>query len=432
MFGFKARSISEPIADPIAAGTTIPENSVIFVMQSDASIPSNWSFINISQSDGSPSHIRSSTTVATGGQLFSRNIDASFITSSAGDHTGDSQYIVGQYNPAYSSYLYPLTYLQRGNGGAHTHSISGLNGVNAIGGKYTTSTVVKMYKLTKSTSILPNNAICFAKEIQNLDFSPLSNFHNDYNKNALLSGNLTWADTNIAANNGIYGEDISTPRKDDATSTSYDTTFDIPSAYLSYGQNPSHDHKSAAADNASFAFSGMVLYSQGLRTINSGTGTQIHTHAGANGISVSCSTAQQYLHPYKAIRDTSVYKGMILGWIGTVASSLPKGWYICNGQPVNGYTTPILNTGDLVSLTNDTNFFGVRSGGTDTAYINYKIGGSSSHSHGEDTGSTYSQNIWRVAGDNHRQYVWNHRHDGTKTITYKQGYYTLNFIIYLG
>ena len=416
MFAFKARSISEPIADPIAAGTTIPAGAVIFVMQSNASIPSNWSFINISQSDGTPSLIRSSTTVSNAGQIFARNITQLITTSTAGDHIGNDVYFTVWWNPKYSDANHPLTYLQRGNGGGHTHTISGLNGINAIGGKYPLSAVVGMYKLTSSTTVLPNNAICFANSVQNLDFSPLDNFHSDYDGYTLISSSSTWVSANISANNGIYGQS---------------PNFDIPSSDLYYSVSGSHNHVSSYPDTGSSNFGGQVTYTQTYASLTS-SGNQLHNHAGANGVSVGCRTAQQYLHPYKAIRNTSVYKGMILGWVGTNASSLPKGWYICNGQIVNGYQTPALNTGDAVSLTNTPSSLGDRSGVSDGAIVAYYIGGTSTHSHGTSNYNTYSTLTWQNAGNYHGNYDWNHRHDGAAEITYKQGYYTLNFIIYLG
>jgi hypothetical protein len=425
MFAFKARSISEPIADPFTAGTTIPTNAVIFMANNDMTSytsSSNWTFINMSQSGDVPSQIRGCTLVSNGGKLYSKSISDSFVTSSVGAHTGQYDYVTEKFtgdNPNYPADTYEA--------GNHTHSVSGLSSSTNLGGKYPTSAVVSAYKCSATTKEIPKNAFIFAYSVQNEDFIPINQFNRNssgygrFDGAALISGSSTWLATNApySANNGIYGTDLSNITLNPTISTSGD-----------------HTHSSSPfGENGSIRRNIYDVFRKDKLT--AGKGNPVHTH-GANNMTASVSTKVIFLKTYKAIRNTSVYKGMILGWTGTNAATLPKGWYICNGDTINGVTTPALNVDAVISMTSFNNFHGYIEG-TDTLDITYAIGGTQgTHSHATITPPPYPA-IYTLALTNGRQtnhhsdyFPWDHRHDGIGATPFKQGSYTLNFIIYLG
>jgi hypothetical protein len=430
MFSFKARSISEPIADPIAAGTTIPTNAVIFMANNDMSTyasSSNWSFINMGQSDGTPSQIRGCTSVASANTLWQRTLltSVNIITTSAGSHTGityDGTTFTGYYYTEYFSGDNPNYPIDNKSSGDHTHSITGLSSSTNLGGKYPTSAVVSSYKCSATTKEIPKNAIIFAYSVQNEDFIPIDQFNRNssnygrFDGAGLLSGTSTWVATNapFSANNGIYGTDLSNVVLNPTISTS-----------------GSHTHSTSPyGGNGSYTRYGVNDYRQ-IDTIGNGVGNPVHVHD-ANNMTASVSTKVIYLHAYRAVRNTSVYKGMILGWTGTNASYLPKGWYICNGQTINGVTTPQANTDAVIAMTSLKNFHGYIDG-TDTLDVTYSIGGTQGiHSHVTVTYSGYRYMNGNIANNHKSYYSWNHEHVGTYSTAYKQAYFTLNFIIYLG
>ena len=104
---------------------------------------------------------------------------------------------------------------------------------------------------------------------------------------------------------------------------------------------------------------------------------------------------------------------------------------MCNGQIVNGYTTPTLNVNKFIKITNDSNLNGTMEG-NDTANVVYT----------SSTGSSTTHNHY-PGGDDHRAYDttysayhqsddWIHYHNSFKNIAYRHPYFTMNFIIYLG
>ena len=384
-------------------------------------VPSNWSFINMTQSDGTPSHIRGCTSVSGASQIFTRSITNSFTTSTVGSHSGMNTFQEPYYR--WTNYLNNQPYSAQNNpsAGAHSHSVSGLSSTSNLGGKYLASAVVGGYKCITTTKVIPKNAIIFANSVQNEDFVSLNDFNNgNFDGCGLISGSLSWVTANATANNGIYGEDLSSIIVNPSISSGGDHN------HIQSGQNGNQVDTSNVYRDPTYATYQYYYYNSGA------LGNPSHTH-NANNMSVSASTKVQYWNAYKTVRDTSVYKGMMLGWTGTVASTLPKGWYICNGQTINGYTTPQANTDAVISMTS-LNVFSGYIEGTDDATVTYAIGGTQGQ-HSHYTQGTNSTQVYKNGNinDYHKDnFPWNHRHDSTTTLTYKQAYYTLNFIIYLG
>jgi hypothetical protein len=419
MFSFKAMSISEPIADPIAAGTTIPLNSVIFMANNDMSTyasSSNWSFINMAQSSGTPSQIRGCPLEANAGKLYSYYIYDSFVTNNAGAHSG-----LQTYNSSYlrSTTTYPYySYINTNQAaGIHSHAISGLTGQTY--NKFPISAVVASYKCIVSTTVIPKNAIIFAEAVQNEDFISIESFNKNpsgngyFSNTSLLAGNTTWTSTYspYSANNGIYGQSL--------------TNFTITPYIATSGP---HNHEESMGSSQDYNNNAQT---SSVDTMTAGSGNPNHVHNA--DMSATVLTKVVYLNAYKAVRNTSIYKGMILGWTGTDAATLPKGWYICNGQTVNNYKTPTININAVISMTNEKNFHGYTTG-NDTIFVSYNIGGTDgTHKHFTKTDATTNPNNNGSRVSYHSDlYTWDHRHTGLYSSAHYVGYYTLNFIIYLG
>jgi hypothetical protein len=399
MFAFKARSISEYIADPIAASTLIPANTVIFMADSNYmstyASKSNWQFVSVPQSDGSPSYIRGTTNITNGAKLYTRTVPSSITTVTNGAHAGDPFYVTNRTG----------TLTQSGgtntSAGAHTHSITGLNSASNLGGKYHYGAVVGLYKCVTPTYEIPKGALVFATTPQNEDLIQ----DGVYDGRSLISGNSSW----VAARTQ-YGEE-------------FYYGFSLSATISSSG---SHNHSlTNARGNGSLAGSSYIGYNE--------NGNLYGTHTHIYSITAYPDPAYKYQKTYRTVRNTGVYKGMILGWMGRSVSELPKGWYLCNGQVVNGYTTPTLNQDRCIACTNSDYYNGYE-GGSDTVTINYSLSNSGTlqHTHLPDTGATISVYPNNGPGSYHSIYDWAHDHSGSYSSTWKQGYYTLNFIIYLG
>lgn len=427
MFAFKARSISEPIADPFTAGTTIPTNAVIFMANNDMTSytsSSKWSFINMSQSGDVPSQIRGTETLSGANKTITKNITDAFTTSNVGQHIGNQTYRSPKYTALGGGNPYSSANI-RTNDGGHTHSVSGLSNSSNLGGVYSYSAVVAAYKCIASTREIPKGAIIFAQAVQNEDFIPIDQFNRNssgygrFDGAGLISGSLTWLATNapFSVNNGIYGTSTSSITLTPTISTS-----------------GSHTHEDPAA-NGGLRTDYDLAFNNTVDNTTAGLGSIAHTH-NANGMYASAISPKVYfMKAYRAVRNTSVYKGMILGWAGTLTSELPQGWYVCNGQTINGFKTPQANVNAIICMTSLSNFHNFFEG-TDTASITYAIGGTQGqHRHYTKSGSTSSilaNGTWANFHSDNPVFPWDHRHDGTGAINYKQGSYTLNFIIYLG
>ena len=399
MFAFKARSISEYIADPIAASTLIPANTVIFMADSaymsTYASSSNWQFVSVPQSDGNPSYIRGTTNITNGAKLYTRTIPSSFTTVSSGAHSGPSFFVTNRTGALTSSGGTNTA------AGSHTHSISGLNSTNNLGGKYHYGVVVGLYKCVTPTYEIPKGALVFTTNPQNEDLIQ----DGVYDNRSLISGNSSW----VAARTQ-YGEE-------------FYYGFSLSGTISSSG---SHNHSlTNVRGNVSLAGTSRIGYYE--------NGNLIGTHTHNFSISASIDPAVKYQKTYKTARNSGVYKGMILGWMGRSVSELPQGWYLCNGQVVNGYTTPSLNKDRCIGCTNSDSYNGYE-GGSDTATISYSLTDTSPlrHTHIPDLGATVSTYPNNGPSGYHTDYDWAHSHDGSYTGTWKQGYYTLNFIIYLG
>ena len=418
MFAFKARSISEPIADPFTAGTTIPTNAVIFMTNNDMSTyasSSNWSFIDMGQSDGTPSQIRGCPIVSNVG-LYQRNITDGFTTSTVGGHDGGT---LNTYStPSYNNHL---GYAQRpysaqnnlGAVGSHSHSVSGLSSSINLGGGYFRSLVVASYRCTETTNEIPKGAIVFANSVQNEDFAPITGFESS---SLLISGSSTW----LGGTAAMFYSTIS---------TNYTGTFTLTPTISTSGDH-NHTQTGQTGDELDKSYAGAVLSRTYYNNTYLNLGNPVHNHD-ANNMVATVSTKSIFLKAYRAVRNTSVYKGMILGWTGTNTANLPQGWYRCNGQIVNGFTTPVLNVDAAIRLSVSNNMGEIN--GTDTGTITYAIGGTQGqHSHYSQGLSYGPIDVNGTISNQHRDYPWNHRHDGTVDITFKQASYAINFIIYLG
>jgi hypothetical protein len=399
MFAFKARSISEYIADPIAASTLIPVNTVIFMADSTYmstyTSSSNWEFVSVPQSDGNPSYIRGTTNITNGGKLYTRTIPSSITTVTSGAHSGPSFFVTNRTGA--------LTASGQTNtaGGSHTHSISGLSSTSNLGGKYHYGVVVGLYKCVTPTYEIPKGALVFTSTPLNEDLIQDS----VYDGRSLISGNSSW----VAARTQ-YGDDLS--------------SVSISTATISSSGN--HDH---GVSNVRGQVGLAGTYRLGYYEYGDLIGA--HTHNFSIGASID--PAVKYQKTYKTVRNTGVYKGTILGWMGRSVSELPQGWYLCNGQIVNGYTTPSLNKDRCIGCTNSDGYNGYE-GGSDTTIISYSISNSGTlqHTHVPDPGATIYVYPNNGLPAYHSAYDWSHSHTGSNTSTWKQGYYTLNFIIFLG
>ena len=107
---------------------------------------------------------------------------------------------------------------------------------------------------------------------------------------------------------------------------------------------------------------------------------------------------------------------------------------MCNGQTVNGIVTPSLNVNRYIMITNNSSYNGVQVG-NDTANITVSTSAgstSSTHTHKPNTeGYQFKDTSYSAY---HQIHDWVHNHDSNtaKSINYRPGYYTMNFIIYLG
>jgi len=409
MFAFKARSISEYIANPLASGATIPVDSVIFVtnqQMSNYSGSGNWSFI---AGGSSPTYIRGVVNPANAGLIYSKNIGGdSFITRSAGGHSGIEGGTFSQpRNDGSGTTNYGVT---NTNAGSHTHTISGLSGVSYLGGVFFAGTVVGMYKCITPTKEIPDKTIVLTSgNVLNDDYALFNN------NAALITGSSTW----ITTNGGALG---------DAISPTYGTSNPVVSfTNILTSSAGTHTHE------LSNVFSQNRRYTSTVRTpdeLSMPRGN--HNHYATVDAIIYPAIIYQTAHQTK--KTTGVYRGIILGWVGTNPATLPTGWYLCNGQIVNGYTTPALNVNRFIMTTNNANDSGVQ-GGNDTAdiYISTSAGTTpSTHSH-YPGGDDYRQKDTTYSAY-HQSHDWVHNHDSiTATpISYRPSYYTLNFIIYLG
>lgn len=410
MFAFKARSISEYIADPVSSGTLIPANTVIFVADSaymqTYPLASNWQFINVAQSDQNPSYIRGTTSITNAAKLYTRSTISSFTTVTGGSHSGVGWLTTNRL----PSGVYPVGYSSGSTntaGGSHTHSVSGLNTSTSLAGIYYYGIVVGLYKCVNPTYEIPKGTFVFTTNPVNDDFEP-----NSFDGYSLISGNSIFVATNTT-----YG--------------GYQLYNEISGIVSTSGD---HNHVvSAIRGNGTINGSSTVGYYDAIANLYGG-----HTHVlqyqggGTREINFSADVdpAFTYQKTYKTARNTGVYKGMVLGWAGRSLSELPQGWYLCDGQIVNGFQTPALNKDRGIAVTNDVSLNGYE-GGTDKVTINYQFSDTIQHGHGKSSSSIY---VYPNNGPPayHNTYNWLHGHTGTNTSTWKQGYYTLNFIIYLG
>jgi hypothetical protein len=410
MFAFKARSISEYIANPLVSGATIPVDSVIFVtnqQMSNYSGSGNWSFI---AGGSSPTYIRGVVNPSNAGLIYSKNIGDAVTTRSVGGHSGIEGGTFQQPRNEGSSIIsYGVT---NTNAGVHSHSITGLSGVSYLGGVFFAGTVVGMYKCITPTKEIPAKTIVLTSgNVLNDDYTPLNN------NAALITGSSTW----ITTNGGALG---------DAISPTYGTSNPVASFInILTSSAGTHTHELSNV----FPLYSRYQYTPQVRTpdeLSMPRGN--HNHYAAVDAIIYPAIIYQTAHQTK--KTTGVYRGTILGWVGTNPATLPTGWYLCNGQTVNGFATPSLNVNRFIMTTNNTNDNGVQ-GGNDTAdiYISTSAGTTSStHSHypgGDDyrtRDTTYSAY--------HQTHDWVHNHDTITpaSISYRPSYITMNFIIYLG
>jgi hypothetical protein len=400
MLNFKLRDIDLSLATT----KELPLGSVIFVANNDLNNyanKSNWSLIDMSQSDGSPSLIKI-VDPSSIGKIKYTTVSDSITTNSNGDHVGPSTGL-------YRSWLYysgvdtTRPFITKTTG-AHNHSVSNLS--NYLSNNYPLSIVVGAYKSNQITNVIPKNTIIFTdspnSDLDLIDTSKINCF--------MISGNSNWLSTYSQSNNGLFG------------SNNYSST-----SSLVMGSSGDHEHSNYGNYNG---FSNISNYTNnGQENLTAGS----HTHVLQN-FSASIELKRTLLKTYKTNKDTFVFQKMIIGYANTDVLSLAStGWYVCNGQTVGAYTTPNL-TNRYPQL--NTTFHNV-SNPVGSDFNQYKITSSmanaNSHTHkGATTSRSYTDGTYIAQHDDYNSWTWAHSHTLNNNLNYEPSYYGLSFIIYLG
>lgn len=217
------------------------------------------------------------------------------------------------------------------------------------------------------------------------------------------------------------------------------TTGSGASYVVSTTLSAAHNHFSGNTVNARSG-------SSGRRTI--GSTTYSHSH----NVSVTSTWTlnnKVYLWGWQTIYDYApIVRGTTIGWNST-STSLPTGWYFCDGGTYNGYTTLNLNQGLHVAVTPGGGPFSYGynlTTGTDTLVLNNLVDSSSgtttynSLSHNHTNLITPATNLDFADSGTGQWYHgtwstgWTHIHTFTPaSFTYSGGpsSYSLPFIIYL-
>ena len=140
---------------------------------------------------------------------------------------------------------------------------------------------------------------------------------------------------------------------------------------------------------------------------------------GAGNVSVYNTPSSNNHVANKAYVDNSIPIGGIIMWSGTVGTSLPSNWKLCDGTTYNGITTPdlrgrfVLSSGQGGGLTNRT--IG-NAGGVET--VTLTVDQMPSHNHSGATTSDNSTNNGSHSHTNATAAIGNY---GSQMLVYNQG-----------
>lgn len=378
---------------------TIPTNGVIFSDGTDLST-SGFSFTNLGNAGGpfvlkgvAPASYTSTTTFSM------TSTSASF--GSAGSHTGGSSgfpYYIQQFAPYWvtpNSY-YNLNYATSA-AGAHTHTIS-----NYWSGLSSSHDLVR-YQVglytNKQTQLLPSGSIIFAASKPHLSSTVLGSA---YLGMASSTGNI---------NTTVGGSSQWTV----STSSSGD-----------------HNH-SSTSERGQVAAGGYTM--QSYNTI-----AGAHTHDLTFNAQWSIANYIQLSGWKTTEANLPITSGTIIGWASS-STTLPTGWYFCDGGTYNGFTTPNINSNKHIYSSSSGH--GTSSSGTDTfGYSSYSVSDASSpgFTHSHPTIGVSGTFVWS-GGYNYSYHSgwasggWSHSHSSTvpasRSLAANTNSIGLPFIIYL-
>lgn len=410
MFGFQSLGTSFSLSNPNLSGATLPVNAVIFLANNDFSNYENkskWNFIDMSQSDGTPSIIKSvvSNLVNTK-QSIQKDVSSTTTTGIAGGHSlpdgATSAYQFSQpvnnnrvpYNQDYYSYA----------NGDHSHSVTTPS--SAINLAYPKSIVVGSYKLNQSTTEIPKNTIIFTNNPTD-DYTLVTNANNCF----LISGSASWLSSNFTSNSGIYG------------SNSYSTSSAILTTVSTSG---AHYHGNGAKGNG---YSAVSTASYSFYSYQSAGN---HSHGvSQTSLSASIQLKRTILRVYKANKNTGITYGMIIGYSDSNTENLPFGWYLCNGQTVGSYKTPDLSNRYIQLSASQHNVNNATSFDFNRYDYTYTLSTASNY-HDHSYSGAASIRYDNRYNANHIGGPVSHNHSGTGNMNYEPSYYGISFIIYLG
>ena len=184
------------------------------------------------------------------------------------------------------------------------------------------------------------------------------------------------------------------------------------------------------------------LHSSGnvIKGATGGSGVYISGSGGAHTHTITLShtwssTNVAYLNSWRASQDTFITSGTIIGWNNT-STSLPTGWFFCDGGTYNGTVTPNLNSGKKIALNVSGQTHGTVVGGTDTVTVGFVSATTpAQHNHGWTLSGGFALNNV-INYDSHGGFTsttWPHSHSWTSSTVLNGSPtgFNLPFIIYL-
>jgi hypothetical protein len=288
----------------------------------------------------------------------------------------------------------------RGDSGAHTHTInvkwSDTDSTIPASGRFPANQVKGLGVFRKpGANILPQGTVVLGISTPN-SFSAYTG-HDGYFANYVSGSSLL----NI----------VLTP-SGGTVSTTLSTT----------SSSGGHSHFGGPTQTYSTSIGSPIVAVSGIYNGHGATGGA-HTHTvsatGAFTFAVNnWMTVKAFVAPVGGARITS---GTIILW-GDRSTELPAGWYFCNGQTVNGVTTPNLNAGYIIKfdsaqatgtvVNNGTNTVSLSAAGL-AAPVSPTNPAPYSHAHYPSALGTYNTTSGRTIQEHHETYNWPHTHTGT-------------------